>query len=501
MSSVAIPSSPNTQHPAPNTLSLGFLDALSRIVGEDGLRATDAQKRVYAFDAYTLEKTLPGVIVLPRTTEEVAAIARLCHAHGVPFAPRGAGTGLAGGATAHGGQVLVCLTRMTRILSVDLPNRRLRAQGGAVNTDLTKAVIRDGFVFAPDPSSQSVSTIGGNVANNSGGPHTLKYGVTVNHIASVQVVLADGTIVEIGEDDWGMDLLGVVVGCEGTLGIVTEVTVKLTRAPEAVRTLLAVCATVDDATNLVGAIIRAGILPAALEMIDRTILEAVEAAYHLGLPTDAGAVLLIEVDGAEAGIDDQAAQIAALCQAGNALRVSVAKDAHERAQLWMARKKSIGTIGRLAPSCATQDGVVPRTKLPEMLREIAVIAARHNLRIANVFHAGDGNLHPAVLFDERDPDEVRRVIAAGGDVLRACVRLGGTLTGEHGIGIEKQEFLGLVFSDADLDTMLRVRAVFDPLGLCNPGKLFPSGATCCPQLPRTDTATLTALSQTRAAAV
>ena len=479
----------------------GFLTELRRIVGDDGLRLTDAQKHVYAFDAYTLEKALPGVVVLPRTTGEVSQVARLCQRYEVPIVPRGAGTGLAGGAMARPGEVLLCVSRMNRIVSVDLPNRQMRAQAGVVNTYLTKAVAGDGYLYAPDPSSQGVCTLGGNVANNSGGPHTLKYGVTVNHILALQMVLMSGEIVEISTDDWGYDLTGIVTGSEGTLGIITEATVRLVRAPDAIRTLLAVCDTIDDATNLVSAIIAAGILPAALEMIDKTILQVVEETYHLGLPTDAGAVLLIEVDGPEAGIDRQAERIAQICTDGGAIRVSQARDKEERAKLWMARKKSIGTIGRLAPSCATQDGVAPRTKLPAILREIAQIATRYNLRIANVFHAGDGNLHPAVLFDERDPDEVRRVLAAGGDILRACVAAGGSLTGEHGIGIEKQEFLSLVFSPDDLDTMTRVRAVFNPDNLLNPGKLFPAGGNCCPHLPRVDDATLQALAAPHAVAV
>jgi glycolate oxidase subunit GlcD len=482
-------------------MDTNFLSELTRIVGADGIRASNAEKHAYAFDAYTLEKQLPGVVVLPRTTEEVSAIAHLCHANRVAMVPRGAGTGLAGGATAKDDQVLISLSRMNRILQVDAPNRRLRAQAGAVNVYLTKAAVSDGLMYAPDPSSQTVCTLGGNIANNAGGPHTLKYGVTVNHILEVQMVLGDGTILETSVDDAGYDLTGVIVGSEGTLGIVTEATVKLVPSPEAVRTLLASCDTIDRATELVSAIIAAGILPAALEMIDRTILEAVEAAYHLGLPTEAGAVLLIEVDGPTAGIDRQAERIAEICRELGALNVSIASDPQERAKLWMARKKSIGTIGRLAPSCATQDGVAPRTKLPLVLREVAEIAAKYNLRIANVFHAGDGNLHPAVLFDERDPEEVKRVMAAGGEILRACVKAGGSLTGEHGIGIEKQEFLDLVFSPEDLDAMRSVRDVFNPEGLVNPGKLFPSGGNCCPQLPRTDNETLLALTKTRAAAV
>ncbi len=478
-----------------------FIEELRAIVGDDGLRVTDAQKHVYAFDAYTLEKSLPGVVALPRSAEEVAAVARLCHRRGVSMVPRGAGTGLAGGTLTHDNQVMVCLSRMNRILDIDLPNERMRAQAGAININLTKAVAPDGYLYAPDPSSQGACTLGGNIANNSGGPHTLKYGVTVNHILAVQVVLPDGEIVELSQDDHGYDLVGMIVGSEGTLGIVTEATVRVVRAPEAIRTLLAVCHSVDDATNLVSAIIGAGIVPAALEMMDQTILEAVERTYHFGFPTEAGAVLIIEVDGPEVGIDRQTERIEAICRDGGALRVSVAADAEERAKLWMARKKSIGTIGRLAPSCMTQDGVAPRTKLPAILREVGEIAAKYDLRIANVFHAGDGNLHPCVLFDERDPEEVKRVLAAGGDILRACVREGGTLTGEHGIGIEKQEFLGLIFSPDDLDTMAAIRSVFNPDGLLNPGKLFPAGGTCCPQLPRTDNEALLVMTHTHATAV
>jgi len=478
-----------------------FIDELRCTVGSDGLRLTSAQKHAYSCDAYTLEKAMPGVVVLPRTTEEVARVVKLCHQHKIPIVPRGAGTGLAGGSLAHENEVLISLSRMNKILSVDLENRRLRAQAGVVNTYLTKAVAKDGYLYAPDPSSQGVCTLGGNVANNSGGPHTLKYGVTVNHILAVQVVLPEGEIVECSVDDHGYDLVGILVGSEGTLGIVTEATVRIVPAPEAIRTLLAICHTIDDATNLVSGIIGAGILPAALEMIDRTILRAVEEAYHLGIPEEAGAVLLIELDGSEAGIDRQAEEIEQICLAGGAMEVSRAQNAEERAKLWMARKKAIGTIGRLAPSCATQDGVAPRTKLPTILQEIAEIGKKYNLRIANVFHAGDGNLHPAVLFDERNPEEVQRVLAAGGEVLRACVAAGGSLTGEHGIGIEKQEFLSLVFSESDLDTMVKLRSVFNPDEILNPGKMFPAGGNCCPHLPRPDEATLKTLAQTNAVSV
>lgn len=478
-----------------------FLNELHLLLGDEGLRQTTAQKHVYASDAYTIEKALPGVVVLPRTTAEVSGIARLCHKYKVPLVPRGAGTGLAGGSLAHDNEVLLSTARMNRILNIDIPNRRVRAQAGVVNTYLTKAVTPQGYLYAPDPSSQGVCTIGGNIANNSGGPHTLKYGVTVNHILATQVVLPDGEIIELSLDDHGYDLVGIMTGSEGTMGIVTEATVRIVPAPQAIRTLLAICKTVDEATNIVSRIIAAGILPAALEMIDKTILEAVEAAYHLGLPTNAGAVLLIEVDGAEAGIDEQATRIRRICLESGVMEVKQAKDAHERAQLWMARKKSIGTIGRLAPSCATQDGVAPRTKLPQILKKVTEIAKKYNLRIANVFHAGDGNLHPAVLFDERDPEEVQRVLAAGGEILRACVAAGGSLTGEHGIGIEKQEFLSLVFSDNDLDTMYKIRSVFNPDDILNPGKLLPAGGNCCPHLPRMEDAQLRAIAANHAHAV
>lgn len=390
---------------------------------------------------------------------------------------------------------------MDRILSVDLPNRRLRAQAGAININLTKAVAGEGYQFAPDPSSQGASTIGGNIANNAGGPHTLKYGVTVNHILALQIVLPDGEVMELSTDDCGYDLVGLVTGSEGTLAVVTEATVKLVKTPHAVRTILVVCDSVDDATAMISAIIAAGILPAALEMIDRTILQAVEAAYKLGLPTDAEAVLLIEVDGAEAGIDRQADKISAICRDLGAVRIEAAKDAADRARLWTARKKSVGTLGRLTPSHCTQDGVVPRTKLPQILREIAAIGAKYRLRIANVFHAGDGNLHPVVLFDERDPDEVQRVIAAGGEILRACVAAGGALTGEHGIGIEKREFLDLVFSPDDLDAMAKVRGAFNPDGRLNPGKLLPFGGNCCPHLHQPDTEAMLRITKTRGASV
>ena len=370
---------------------------LKRIVGDDGVLAEKGERAVYENDAYPLEKAAPLATVLPRTTAQVAEVVRVCARHNLPFAPRGAGTGLAGGTLCPGG-VLIGVARMNRILDIDLRNRRLTAQAGAVNIALTKAVAADGYLYAPDPSSQGASTLGGNIANNAGGPHTLKYGVTANHVLAVEMVLPDGEVVTLGdktEDVNGYDLLGLALGSEGTFGIVTEATVRLTRAPQAVRTLLAVFDTVDDATQTVSDIIAGGIVPAALEMMDAVILQTVEDAFHFGFPRDAGAILIIELDGLEAGLEAQADRVRALCGANAAREVRQAHTPKDRANLWAARKKAVGTLGRLAPSCVTQDCVIPRSKLPTVLRAIAAIGVKYDLRIANVFHAGDGNLHPS----------------------------------------------------------------------------------------------------------
>ncbi len=457
-----------------------LLQELQTLVGPDAVLAAAGERAVYEGDAYPLEKAAPLATVLPSTTAEVAAVVTLCAAHGVPFAPRGAGTGLAGGTLCPDG-VLIGVARMNRILDIDLRNRRLSAQAGAVNIALTKAVSADGYLYAPDPSSQGASTLGGNIANNAGGPHTLKYGVTANHILAVEMVLPDGDVVTLGdktEDVNGYDLLGVALGSEGTFGIVTEATVRLTRAPQAVRTLLAIFDTVDDATQTVSDIIGGGIVPAALEMMDAVILQAVEDAFRFGFPRDAGAILIIELDGLAAGLDAQADRVRTLCARNRAREVRSASSPRDRADLWAARKKAVGTLGRLAPSCVTQDCVIPRSKLPHVLRAIADIGARHRLRIANVFHAGDGNLHPATLFDERDPDEVKRVMAASHEILELCIGVGGTLTGEHGIGVEKRDYMPLLFPPETLKTMSDLRAVFNPAGLCNPGKVLPSSHGC-----------------------
>jgi glycolate dehydrogenase FAD-linked subunit len=454
---------------------------LRALVGDDGVVDHPDALGVYDCDGYTIERAAPELVVLPRTPEDVAAVVRLLAAEGVAFVPRGAGTGLSGGTLPVGAPVMICTSRLQAIESIDRANRRIVAQAGVVNQWVTNAVRTDGLHYAPDPSSQPACTIGGNVAENSGGPHTLKYGVTTNHVLGVELVLPSGDAVRLGgavEDRPGYDLTGVVVGCEGTFGIVTRATLRLVRTPEAWRTLLAVFASVEAASEAVSGIVAAGIVPAALEMMDRLIIGAVEAAYHVGLPTDAGAVLLVEIDGPAAGLDGQLARVEAVCRRHGAAELRVARDDAERAALWKARKRAFGAVGRLAPNYCTQDGVVPRTRVPDVLRAIQRAGERHRLRIGNVFHAGDGNIHPILLFDERDREEVARVLAAGREILEACVALGGSVTGEHGIGVEKIAQMPLLFAPDDLLAMTRLRAVFDPGQRANPHKIFPDAKVC-----------------------
>ncbi|HLJ54950.1 MAG TPA: FAD-linked oxidase C-terminal domain-containing protein [Chthonomonadaceae bacterium] len=454
---------------------------LVKIAGRDAVLTEGAELRAYDCDAYAPEKRYPDAVVLPRDTDQVSRVVKLCCRLGVPFTPRGAGTGLSGGATAIAGGVVIATTRLNRILEADVPNRRMVAQAGCVNVYLTKAVKANGLHYAPDPSSQGACTVGGNVAENSGGPHTLKYGVTTNHVTGVTMVMPDGEIVSLGgkvEDAPGYDLVGLVVGSEGTMGIVTEVTIRLTPLPQSVRTLLAVFETVDQATQTVSDIIAAGVLPAALELIDTFIIKACEDAFHLGFPLDAEAVLIIEVDGLEVGLDEEAARAKAIAMGNGAREVREARTELERALLWKARKQAFGALGRLGKSMVTHDGVIPRTRLPEVLREVRAIAARHGLDVGNVFHAGDGNLHPNLLFDERDPAQVRNVLHAGEEILQLCVAVGGSITGEHGIGIEKAEAMAWMFSEADLKLMEKIKQVFNRSGLCNPGKVFPTAKRC-----------------------
>jgi glycolate oxidase len=454
---------------------------LSAIVGADAVITDPTELTTYDCDAYTIEKSLPTAVVLPQTTEQVVEVVRYANRVGLPLVPRGAGTGLSGGALAVKGGIVLATTRMNRIVWVDTRNRRIRAQAGAVNIQLTKAVQSAGLHFAPDPSSQGACTIGGNVAENSGGPHTLKYGVTVNHVTGLQVVLPDGELLELGgveDEPFGYDWVGLLTGSEGTLAIVTEVTARLTPLPQGVRTLLAVFETLEDATQTVSDIIAAGIIPAALELMDALTLQAVEAAFGYGFPLDAEAVLLIELDGLEVELDAEQEQVVGICERNRAREVRLAQTPQERARLWAARKKAIGALGRLAPSCVTQDGVIPRSRLPQVLREAFQIAARYQLRLANVFHAGDGNLHPVLLFDDADPEQVARVVEAGEAILALCLREGGSLTGEHGIGTEKCALMHQMFSTNDLDTMKRVKAIFNPHDRLNPEKLFPDTRYC-----------------------
>ena len=454
---------------------------LAEIVSPDGVISRAAELRVYECDGFTLAKSVPDVVVLPRSTAEVAAVVRLLHRRGLAFVPRGAGTGLSGGCLPVEAPVMIGTSRLNRIREIDLVNRRAVVEAGVVNVWVSKAVEERGLLYAPDPSSQPACTIGGNVAENSGGPHTLKYGVTTNHVMGVELVLPDGDVVDLGgamEDVPGYDLTGLVVGSEGTFGIVTSAVLRLIRQPEGWKTLLAVFESVDDASNTVSAIIAAGIVPAALEMMDQLIVQAVEAAYHFGFPLDASAVLIVELDGPTAGLEEQTRQVLEVCRANHARTVRVAADEAERAALWKSRKRAFGAVGRLAPSYCTQDGVVPRTKVPEIVRRISEIGQRYRLRIANVFHAGDGNIHPILLYDERDHDEVRRVLDAGREILEACVALGGSVTGEHGIGVEKIEQMPLIFSPQDLLVMQQLRSVFDPQQRSNPGKIFPTPGKC-----------------------
>ncbi len=462
-----------------------FVDELTKeliaIVGSDAVLTSEAELRAYDCDAYAPEKRYPDAVVLPENTEQVAKIVKLCNRLEVPFTPRGAGTGLSGGATAVEGGIILSTMRLNKILDIDVPNRRMVAQAGCVNTYLTKAVKKDHLHYAPDPSSQGACTVGGNVANNSGGPHTLKYGVTVNHITGVTMVLPDGNVVTLGgkiEDVAGYDLVGLVVGSEGTMGIVTEITLRLTPLPQSVRTLLAIFESVDHATQTVSDIIAAGVLPAALEMIDTFIIRACEEAFHLGFPNDAEAVLIIEVDGLEAGLDAEAERAKAIALKNGAREVRQAQTELERALLWKARKQSFGALGRLGLSMVTHDGVIPRTKLPAVIREVRKIAESYGLKVGNVFHAGDGNIHPNLMFDERDPQQVKNVLAAGHDILKLCVDVGGSITGEHGIGIEKIDAMPWMFTDADLALMEQIKSVFNASDLCNPGKVLPTTKRC-----------------------
>ncbi|MFO0863358.1 MAG: FAD-linked oxidase C-terminal domain-containing protein [Gemmataceae bacterium] len=463
------------------TAVMTLVDRLKQVVGADGLLASASELVVYECDGYTIEKNKPDVVVFPTSTDQIVRIVKICNELGVPFLPRGAGTSLAGGCLPVGGGVMISLTRMKRILEVNTRDRYAVVEPGVVNLWLQNHLKGHGYHYAPDPSSQGACTIGGNVATNSGGPHTLKYGVTVNHVIGVEFVMPDGRLVTTGgpiEDRPGYDLTGVIVGSEGTFGIASRTWVRITRNPEAYRTLLGVFETVDDATNTISEIIGAGIIPGALELLDKLILKAVEEAFKFGFPLDAGAVLIMEVDGLEAGLDKDAERIEAIAKKNKAREVKRANTEAERLLLWKSRKQAFGAVGRLAPSYCTQDGVVPRTKLPHILRVIQNISKKYDLRIANVFHAGDGNIHPILLFDERDPAQVKRVMDASHEILDECINCGGSVTGEHGIGVEKIDFMPKLFSPDDLSMMVRLRNAFNPENRCSPAKMFPTAGAC-----------------------
>ncbi|MDT5157874.1 MAG: glycolate oxidase [Acidobacteriota bacterium] len=438
---------------------------------------------VFECDGLTHYRHRPRAVVFPASTEEVAEILALLARERVPLVPRGAGTGLSGGALAVGGGVCVELARMRRVLKVDVENRLAVVQAGIVNAHVSRAVAHHGLYYVPDPSSQGSCTIGGNISENAGGIHCLKYGTTTDHVLGARVVLSDGRIVDLGgaagAGGNGFDLLGVFVGSEGTFGIVTEATLRLTPVAPSVRTLLADFTDIDDASRAVSAIIAAGIIPAGLEMVDGATIRAVEASvFAAGMPLDAEAALLVELDGLEAGMDEEVARVRRICIEHGARSVRLAADEIERKRLWAARKGAFGAMGRITPDILIQDAVVPRSRLPEVLAATYQIGARWGLRVANVFHAGDGNLHPLVCFDSRDAGQVERVKEAGREIMETCVRAGGTITGEHGVGLDKSEFLPLVFSDGDMRAMLQVRAAFDPTGLCNPGKIIPALKGC-----------------------
>jgi glycolate oxidase len=453
---------------------------LTRLVGPDAVLWRPEDLMLYEYDALS-SALQPQAVVLPTATEQVVSVVKLAARENVPVVARGSGTGLSGGSVVTEGGIVLAFARMKKIVEVDVDNLRARVQPGVVNLDLSLAVSDHGLYFAPDPSSQKACTIGGNVAENAGGPHTLAYGVTTNHALGLEVVLPDGEVIRTGAKHWdrpGYDLTGFIVGSEGTVGIVTEITVRLSRKSEAVKTLLAIFDNILGAPRTVAAITARRITPAALEMMDGFTLRAVEEAFHAGYPMDSAGVLLVEVEGLREAAEEDADQIEAICQENGAREVRRAKTAEERELLWRGRKNAFGALGRISPNYYVQDGVIPRTRLPEMLEFIEQVGQKYSLRIGNIFHAGDGNLHPLLMFDGRDPDQHQRALKAAEVILCRCVEMGGSITGEHGVGIEKRNLMPLIFSPDDLEMMQKLKDVFNPRGLLNPGKLLPGGKMC-----------------------
>ena len=459
-----------------------IIEKLRNVVGKSAVVADETELLVYECDALAIFKSKPDAVVFPQTTEQVSAIVKIACEYGLPFLPRGAGTGLSGGAMAAEGGIIIEMQKMNRILSIDQENRIAVVQPGVVNLHITQATAPLGLYYAPDPSSQMACTIGGNTAENAGGSHCLKYGMTTNHILAIEAVLANGEIVRLGNpagESVAMDLLGSIVGSEGTFVIVTEITIRLLPKPQAVKTLLAAYHSVEECSQTVSDIIGAGIVPAALEFVDDKTIHAVEASvFKAGYPLDARAALLIELDGFQDGIEEMSAAISAICEKNRAYEIRVAKNDQERAQLWLGRKGAFGAMGRISPDMIVMDAVIPRTRLPDVLAEVDRLSEFHGLGVANVFHAGDGNLHPLILFDSRDPEQVQKIHDLSEGIMKVCVEAGGALSGEHGIGIEKKEFMGLIFNDDDLAVMAEVKSVFNPTAKLNPSKIFPTRRAC-----------------------
>jgi glycolate oxidase len=458
-----------------------IVEALQRIVPGEGVIVSEAERRVYESDGLTAYRQIPLIVVLPSTVEQVAAVLRYCKRTGIKVVPRGAGTSLSGGALPLADGVLLGMAKFNRILEIDYDNRCVVVQPGVTNLGISKAVEDAGFYYAPDPSSQIACTIGGNVAENSGGVHCLKYGLTTNNILGIEVVLIDGEIIRLGGkhlDAEGYDLLGVMTGSEGLLGVVTEVTVRILPKPSAARALLIGFATTQDAANCVAAVIAAGIIPAGMEMMDRPAIHAAEAFVKVGYPLDVEALLIVELDGAPVEVDHLIEKVETLARVHRATAIRLSRDESERLAFWSGRKAAFPAVGRISPDYYCMDGTIPRARLAEVLTRMRALSEQHRLAVANVFHAGDGNLHPLVLYDANKPDEVERAEAFGADILRLCVEVGGVLTGEHGVGVEKRDLMGTMFDESDLAHQQRLKCAFDPDGLLNPGKVFPQLHRC-----------------------
>jgi len=461
-------------------MNASFLAALRRIAGDDGVYCEPLEVLTYECDALTHLRQSPAAVVLPSSAAAVQQIVRLCANEGVSFVPRGHGTGLSGGALPVEGGIVIGLSRLNRVLDVDIRNRRVTVEPGVTNLEITRQVAPAGYYYAPDPSSQQVCSIGGNVAENSGGAHCLKYGFTVHHVLAADVVLPSGDLVQMGSefaDAPGPDLLGLLIGSEGTLGIATKITVRILRRPESVQTLLAAFDTIEQGGAAVSDIVSAGIIPAAIEMMDTLAIQAAEAAVHPGFPA-ADTVLIVELDGPDAEVRELFDVVEQICRTNGAATIEVAKTEPQRARIWKGRKAAFAAMGRVSPNYYVQDGVVPRTRLPEVLNRIRQLERSSGLRIGNVFHAGDGNLHPLICYDERVPGQAEQAEAVAAEILGYCVDAGGSLTGEHGIGVDKSQYMPRMFSDVDLALMARVRSVFDPRSLCNPGKVLPTPRLC-----------------------